>query len=107
MTRAGSAFMLPPDEPVEPMSAAKAAQLREAVRENPKKEPFREGWLKRNEERRRQAPPSVIPPEPDMSLWDQAQEALAQARGVLTLRDSATSEEKKAARDEPWAAIAL
>lgn len=92
---------LSPSEMVELMSDAKAAQYRAIVKKDPKQGEFLKGWLKRNEERRRQAQPFA----PGMSLPDRGQRALEQARGVLQMKDAASSEAKKAARAELWAVV--
>jgi hypothetical protein len=105
------AFMntLSPSELVELMSDAKKAQYRNLAKKDPTQQKYLEGWLGRNEERRRQAQPFVSPPksQPNMSLGDRGQRAMEQARGVLQMGQNATSEEKKAARDELWSIVSI
>jgi hypothetical protein len=42
-----------------------------------------------------------------MSLLDRGQHAMEQARGVLRMGQNASSEEKKAARDELWSIVSI
>jgi lysozyme family protein len=105
---------LSPGDLVDLMSEAKEAQYRNLAKTDPSQQKFLVGWLKRNEERRKQAQPFVSPtesqptgePAQSMSLWERGQRALGQARRVLELGDSASSEDRKAAKNELWAVVA-
>jgi lysozyme family protein len=99
------AFMntLPPSDLVALMSDAKAAQYRAIVKQDATQKGFLEGWLKRNEERRQQAQPFVVEATP--VILERGERALKQARDVLQKGGAASSEEKKAARDEVWTVI--
>ena len=102
---------LPPDELVNLMSDAKAAQYRQIAEKDPSQQKFLKGWLKRNEERREQAQPFVSPQNSQpagaqsRSTWERGQRALDQARGVLEMGEATSSEQKKAASDELWAVV--
>lgn len=75
---------LPPDELVQEMSDAKAEQYNAIAKADPSQQVFRDGWLKRNEERRAQAQPFVAKkqaaaagkPVEQLSLWERGQRAL-------------------------------
>jgi lysozyme family protein len=105
------AFMntLAPSELVELMSDAKKAQYTELAKKKPTQQKFLQGWLDRNEVRRQQAQPFVSPPksQPAMSLGDRSQRAMEQARAVLQMGQNATSEQKKAAKDELWSVVSI
>ncbi|MEO8526002.1 MAG: DUF4157 domain-containing protein [Caldimonas sp.] len=79
---------LPPGDLIEQMSDSRAEQFNERVKTHPKDKDFLKGWLDRNAKRRTQARafvPALSPapaPEqtkPQVSLWDQAQQALRAA----------------------------
>jgi lysozyme family protein len=96
---------LPPDELVELLSQAKEAHYREIAKNDPTQQQFLGGWLKRNEERRQQAQPFVAE-FAEGAILEHGPRALEQARKLLDLGEAASSEDKKAARDELWAVVA-
>lgn len=95
---------LPPGELVELMSNAKAAQYRKIVEKDPTQKKFLGGWLKRNEDRRRQAQPFVAPQQSDLSIWERAQRAMRRAR---SLEENASADQKNSVRNEMQGVVYL
>ncbi|MQA91729.1 MAG: hypothetical protein GEU90_16155 [Gemmatimonas sp.] len=71
---------------------------------DPSQKKFLAGWLKRTEERRRQALPFAFPPP---VLLERGQRALDQARAVVQQGADYDQEARRAALDEAWTVVGI